>query len=380
MQEIQFQAYPVLINIAIFFLLILYTYPSVYMNGAFAKQRYTPSVHYAVALILITLYSVFGYCDNDFYYYWRLYIDIKRTGFDEHMEPIYIWMIHNLSWEYFSWRLEVWGGAAILMLLTVRRLEINIRYATCFIALFYLIASFSYLRGSLGISIMFLGYSYITKPLKNKQFSFLLGVAIIAASYFFHRSMLVSIAMLAITLFKLRKSFVYISVALFPILTVAVERLIAYIVVADLDSFGEDMQIGSRMQGYAAGEAADYNTNGLIQNTIKLAPIVLSLIYIVRKVVFKNYKLPTHIYTLFIYWYWMTYVAFLFFSQETSKWLFERFMCMSYFPMAIVLAYYYSHNKQTHYSRILMLLALFFCVFRLSYVLYSRMRLEGLVL
>ena len=95
-------------------------------------------------------------------------------------------------------------------------------------------------------------------------------------------------------------------------------------------------------------------------------PVYASLALMTKKIVFEEIDVPRYIKALFIYWYAITYIASLFFFQETSVWLFIRFIMMSYFPLCIVVGYYYSNFKMTREKRILMLLQSFLSVINFS--------------
>lgn len=108
-------------------------------------------------------------------------------------------------------------------------------------------------------------------------------------------------------------------------------------------------------------------------------PVYASLALMTKKIVFEEIDVPRYIKALFIYWYAITYIASLFFFQETSVWLFIRFIMMSYFPLCIVVGYYYSNFKMTREKRILMLLAILPICYKLFYAFYKRLVWEGYV-
>ena len=58
---------------------------------------------------------------------------------------------------------------------------------------------------------------------------------------------------------------------------------------------------------------------------ITYMPVYASLALMTKKIVFEEIDVPRYIKALFIYWYAITYIASLFFFQETSVWLFYTF-------------------------------------------------------
>ncbi len=140
-----------------------------------------------------------------------------------------------------------------------------------------------------------------------------------------------------------------------------------------------DMNIGSSMTGYASGTMRQSNIFGKLNQMITYMPVYASLALMTKKIVFEEIDVPRYIKALFIYWYAITYIASLFFFQETSVWLFIRFIMMSYFPLCIVVGYYYSNFKMTREKRILMLLAILPICYKLFYAFYKRLVWEGYV-
>lgn len=323
---------------------------------------------------LTILYCTFGYADNDFFHYEALYEYIRSTNEARHMEPIYIWLVLNLPGGYLLWRLVIWGIATILAILTFRRLNLEPKVTCCIFVLFYLIV-LSIMRGNLGISILFWGFSFWVRPIpKHRMFSLILGTMLIAISYFFHSSMFVSILALLVTPFKLRKWYVIVSLLLFPILVTYVAELIQLIIMsAENDQSFFDANSMTKAASYAGRESAQSNINGTIVRIIQYIPIVGSLIWVTKRIVFQKYEVPSYIYVFFVYWYAVTYVSFLFFFQETSNWLFIRFLMMSYLPMVIVLSWFYSHNMPTRWMKFFLYIALLYCMYRLSYSFYNRL-------
>ena len=209
-----YEAVPVLFNILLFFLM-LYPFPNVYRYGCEFRKRYTDILDYAVYGVLLILFCTFGYADNDFYHYEGLFKRICSTGLNVHLEPVYYWLIRNVTSNYLVWRFIVWSGTVILSLWTIKRLKLDVRIGLLIFVLFY-INIISVMRGNLGIAILFFGFSFIIRPSHNRLLSFLFGCLLIFCSFFFHKSMLFSIAALSVTPFYLNRKTVKISLVIFP--------------------------------------------------------------------------------------------------------------------------------------------------------------------
>ena len=116
-----YEAVPVLFNILLFFLM-LYPFPNVYRYGCEFRKRYTDILDYAVYGVLLILFCTFGYADNDFYHYEGLFKRICSTGLNVHLEPVYYWLIRNVTSNYLVWRFIVCRVTVILSLWTIKRL------------------------------------------------------------------------------------------------------------------------------------------------------------------------------------------------------------------------------------------------------------------
>ena len=374
MFEYHYEAYPVLINMFLFILLLFPLNYSYRGRSLVEKYRhYNENEVYKWLFLITILYCTFGYADNDFYHYKALYDYILLTGEGVHMEDFYVWLVLNLPGGYLFWRFAIWGCATLITILTFKRLNLEPKVTSCIFVLFYLV-TLSIMRGNLGIAILFFGFSFWLKPIpKHLILSYLLGGFLIAVSIFFHRSMFVSILALLVTPFKLKKWQVIVSLLLFPILVVYVTDFLQLLIASQ--GISEDGMMGdslSKASSYADREFSQANINGFIVRIVQYTPIVGSLIYVTWKVVFREIILPRCIYPFFIYWYAVTYVAFLFFFQETSIWIFIRFMMMGYLPMVIVLSWYYANKKPTRWMKFFLLMALIYCIYRLSYSFYNR--------
>lgn len=144
--------------------LMLYPFPNVYRYGCEFRKRYTDILDYAVYGVLLILFCTFGYADNDFYHYEGLFKRICSTGLNVHLEPIYYWLIRNVTSNYLVWRFIVWSGTVILSLWTIKRLKLDVRIGLLIFVLFY-INIISVMRGNLGIAILFLAFHSLSGPL-----------------------------------------------------------------------------------------------------------------------------------------------------------------------------------------------------------------------
>lgn len=357
----------VFINILIFFLM-LYTFPTIYYRISGNKNN---NINYLIFGILLTTYSVLCYVDKDFYHYQEIYNSVKHIGYSNHLEPIYVWLINNFSFNYLSWRFVIWGTATIFLLLTISRLKLDIRSAICILAIFY-VSTFSFLRMSLGVSILFYGYSLIIKLDSLKRGNVILGTIIVLSSVFFHRSIFIMILILFISSnINLKKKHILYSTIGIVVISFNMNIIFDHILNINFNNIDNGMGIESKVNSYINGEKSTSNIFGMLSKVILYFPNVLALLYFIKKITFDEYRVPKYIQTFLTFWYISNLIAYIFFFQEVSNWLFVRFMYMSYFPMSVVLIYYYSRNRSNIIMKTILLLGLLTCAYKLSYTVYS---------
>ena len=83
--------------------------------------------------IVIILFSTFSFCAGDFLHYESLYVDLRHSNYNIHIEPFYYWLIKVLPESYYVWRCAVWGVAAIILVLIFKRLKLKgLKEDTCY--------------------------------------------------------------------------------------------------------------------------------------------------------------------------------------------------------------------------------------------------------
>lgn len=290
--------------------------------------------------LLIVLYAVFAYAEADTYYYMDLYEENLKSIGPIHVEPVHQWVMKNLSFDYFSWRFITWGTAVLLMVLTIKRLHLDFKISMFAVALFYLL-EISRSREVLGISMFFFAASLFFYPSRKRFWSFLLATFLVVASFYFHRGMFAAIALIVFMPLKLKKWYVYILLAAFPFLVVAVGHVVDYIQMGNLLLQYDSLGIADKAETYANQAASEANFFGQVSNFLQYSPIIFGLCAATKKIVFGHFPVPKYIYTFYMYWFFATYISFLFYFQDSSSFLFSRFLAFGYFPMAVVLSYIY---------------------------------------
>lgn len=349
-----------ILNIAIFMLL-----SAVYVTKSYNGTGRYKKGNGILFFTLITIFSVYGFTNADYFGYKSTFDKIVLTGRQIHIEDIYYWLITDITTCYSIWRFIIWGSAAIILLMTFKRLNLTNSASFGAITLFYL-TTFYIMRGSLGVSIMAYGMTFLLKPVSSKMLSYLTGILLIICSYFFHRSMLLSIALIPLAFFKLKKSYLLISLSLIPVLIAIISTFLNYLMDNQLSSENKDFSASATH--YASVGMFEINVFGYIRNLFVYTPTYIAL-YVVMTKLYQSF--PKYIRFFANYWYILVYIAVICSFQSTGGWFFSRFMYMSNLPFAIVMAYVFTNYKISNAIKTIIILGFIGNMYILLYSLYQ---------
>ena len=168
-----------------------------------SSKRETSKSRIILAIILAITFCVFAFWAGDYLHLMERYSQLQ-SGFDWHIEDVYIFIAHNLGVYYHTFRLIIWGTTILLIALTYKRLNLRWDLTLFFCFTFYLLY-LSYARVSLAMAMIFYGYSLMVKPFHRlKYLSLFIGTAMICCSVFFHRTALFGIAIVYLSFFFLK--------------------------------------------------------------------------------------------------------------------------------------------------------------------------------
>lgn len=282
--------------------------------------------------IIVILYSTFGFNGGDFYNYYKLYDDIVRTGFNIHLEEFYYFLIRILPKNYYVWRFVVWGLATFCFILINKRIK-SPANLSCLVFVLILMMTYSNLRNALGYLMLYYSITFISKPIERKYLlSLFLGIVGVICSLFLHKSMPLYIIVLLISFIHLKKWMIICSLLCFPLFYSSFHRISELFL--NFSFVGEQFQtVGA---SYLDSTDIIYtNANGYIRLIIERAPILLVLGFSVKQLLCKKIDRTSEIFITCSYW--LIYISFLFFNQETSASLSERFWNASLFPLTLAL-------------------------------------------
>lgn len=364
---------PALVFSNIVLLIILYqiTKPALRYPYTLTRQKSK------LTIILMGAFCLFSFWGADWFGYLQYYIWAKGEGI-EHvpMEEVYLWLLENVS-SYIMFRLVVWGSALIALLITIKNLKIQSDLFLCFFSLISLIW-FSYARASLAMSLMFCGVSFmgLSGTYATRKFRYILGICLIAASFYCHKSSLLGIAAVIIAIlldhYGGRKS-IKLLLFSFPIAVLIVQGLFSTIL-SDLLG-AEDTVIGNYATAgnrYLESNSSSHGIGIILEQLLERLPAYL-LSYIGLKAVTGTPNIPKEIRLMIYTLCSMVFVSSIFafdLGANTST-VYERLLRYTQIPSCICLTYFYCNNIYPTLTKHTLRIAIFGTIYTMLYTFYN---------
>ncbi len=348
----------------VIYLWMLFRYRKAYF-GTMSDSR-----NYGFILFLIVLFSTFNFVQYDTYHYaWSYDVMIKENN-PRGVEVFYFWLVQVLPKSYLLWRFVIWGSAAVLIVLTAKRLNLNSEVLGFMIPLFFL-THFSGTRDSLGFSLMiFSAVLFVQSLEKKKALTIALGIIGVWASFYLHKSMFVFIGFLVLAFFlPMNKKTIIISLILFPILYTLASSLSGRIM--SFEMFNKQQE--EFMQRYMEQKANSLNSVGLITKVFEKGSLVLFIMLVVKRMFYdKIVSTKAHLF-VFKYAYLMIYISFLFLGQDTSVWVSSRSLHAGMFALVLCASHCFDlryTEKRTNLEKVSFVLMLVFTIWgQISFII-----------
>lgn len=333
----------------------------------------------------IILFALTSFINDDFFHYYETMGEYKNGVMDEQhlgVEMPYQHIIYFIQGNYALFRLIVWGGSLLLILLGVKIFGTN-AYNTMFLVLVGYIIIYSYARATLAMSIYALGVIIVSVESEHK-FNLLkkiIGIAIIALSIYFHRSMItVVIASLFIIFLPYKRNFAKNSLIIFPLIVFLFSTILR-IVIDDLSTMSnsfidDETGILSKMEHYEELTTATSNFFGYIGLILKYSTFYIPFFIIANR--FRTSPEVINIRKRGLFLYLITYIIIaiatsMLFLGFSNSILFYRYLFMSFIPLCILISYMRKYRMLGHrqYNAIVCCLVLS-NLFQLFTAVYSK--------
>ena len=315
----------------------------------------------------ITLFALTSFINDDFFHYYETMGDYKDGVMESELiglEMPYQYIIYYLSGNYFLFRLTVWGGSLLLVVLCSRIYGTS-AYSTMFLILAGFLIIFSYARATLAMSLYTLGAIIICQSSEHRGalLTKLIGIGITALSFYFHRSMLpIIVVTILLILLPYKRNFARVSLYMFPIMVFLFSMLLReafdeFTLIANT-TMDDETGIIRKMEYYTEETTAKSNFNGYIALTLKYSTFYIPLLLIA--ITLQSSEIVKHVKTRGVYLYLFTYfiiviaTSMLFIGIDNDV-LFYRYLFMSFIPLCILISYLRQNEilSVKHYNIIL---------------------------
>lgn len=290
--------------------------------------------------ILILIFCLFDKCGGDYFHYQEQVHDLYiYTGIGTGLEKVYVWLVEQIGYSYFLFRLAVWGSALICYRLLMRYLDYSGLDAV-WIFLLVLLVNFSYARVSLGLAIFFNGYIRLINP--KKKIDIFIGLIFLVASCFFHKTIVILLLLSCFSWVKLNKYLVTFLFILFPILVFIMNRYVGDLVLM--------LEAGTASAHYLNQDAEAQGLASKLQDFLRFAPIAVFLFMFAKEYFNAEMReqLPKYIKRLFVFVLVILYASsVLSFLNVGSNAISYRIRNMCLLPVTILLIYHIKNRQLT---------------------------------
>ncbi len=300
------------------------------------QNRYWP------ILIGIILYAVTMWIPGD----WFSYQEWVKTPYtlNEDKEAPYIFLRTFLNHNYLLFRIVVWGGAAFMLSLAFRLLRLDVKSGLFFFfSMFALL--FSYARVSLAMAFFFLGYCLVIQVIEEKKNPILLlgGAALMVVSVYFHRSMIVPLALSLISLIPFKKKTILLYVILAAVFFYVGSKYFNYFLA---EGYISNDDLLWKLDSVSSENELQRNLNGNIKEFLKYASVFVPFVCITFALSRKESRmnLPVKVYKLYYFVLFVIASALAMLIAFPNIVFFYRTLYMSIMPMSIILSFLYQYN------------------------------------
>lgn len=283
-------------------------------------------------IFLAFLLAMFPIQSGDFVY--STLILQKGHNF-QHLELFYqaLWLLCR---DIVVWRFVVFGGAILLLALTIQLLHVNHRFA-CFIFVITEMFMFGAMRNTFGLMLMFFSVALLFIPgdfLKKTFFILLASIGLFGCT-FLHRSMWLYVGLLPLALIPFGKRTVKWSLFIFPFFYSSIFIFAQWF----LNTF-TDAETQQHASYYTDSEMATTLVK-TINDIIKQICYIYLMSIAIKNLLNDKNKSPLVFKFFMRYSFILVYIGFLFYGQTTAGWLYSRFVGAGEMTFMFVMMYFF---------------------------------------
>lgn len=357
----QFQVF---IDILLYLLALLCLWGAMVGKKVYGAQRFT-------GYLAVILFLLFAYWGGDYFHYLDGYNNIKSdSGFESSFESVYYW-IAAVSPSYFFFRLWIWGSCFALVVLVFKKLRIPVHLGIVFFVSLALLR-ISYARASLAMAIMYYGLALFEANRRSFLVS-IIGIAVIASSYFFHKSAYFGIAMVFASIVMsivYKKGVNWIGIAVFFIAAFVLVYLnIDNLMMASSEDMNSTYSVDIA-QKYLGRDVSERGWGGQIRDFLEMVPHYMGLLLYIRLYRKKAIIDMPRAVQVFVYLFLMILLVASVFAFDfglNTFFLYQRFMRFNTIPLSVFTAYCYSRNIERKWCSYIFFIGIFVSLFTLYY-------------
>ena len=349
-------------------------YDKLYDEYDYEKEEeyffYKPRSFWYRMLILTILFVTFGCVGGDFLHNQVIYDMNVASDHPIHFENIYVILIKGLPTNYYVWRFCVWGLAAFLLFKILDEIKSDLDFSF-FVFTLMLLNYFPNLRQTLGFMMMFYGYVLVFRGAEDAlPQKLILGALLLVFSVFFHSTIYVFI-LLSLLLFipgTRSLTMIIISILLFPYLYDITKELSTQFI----NTVGNNDIMQEKATKYIESSfRVELNIRGLLKIFVNRLPVLMLFFYSIKKIFIDKVEASFMEKHLLMLTYLLIYISCLFFNNNVSAYLSQRFWDASCYPLTIFAMIFLRNYTGSLYVKVTLYAFLASNIFNMAYSLYT---------
>ena len=351
-------------------------YDKLYEEAGYEEEEereyffYKPRSFWYRMLILTILFVTFGCVGGDFLHNQVIYDMNLQSDHPIHFEDVYVLLIKGLPPNYYVWRFCVWGMAAYLLFKILDEIKSDLDFSF-FVFTLMLLNHFPNLRQTLGFMMMFYGYVLMFRSAEDAMpRKLFMGIILLICSTFFHSTLLVFIILSLLLFIPGTKSLAMVIVSLiaFPFLYDITKELSTQFI--GLVS-SNDMMQEKATKYIESSYRVELNIRGFLKLFLNRLPVLMLFFFGLKKILIEKVEVSKMEKHLLLLTYMLIYVSCLFFGNNVSAYLSQRFWDAACYPLTIFAMVFLRNYSGSLYVKVTMYAFLISNLFNMAYSLYT---------
>ena len=331
---------------------------------------YKPRSFWYRMLFLTILFCTFGCVGGDFLHNQVIYDLNVTSDHPIHFENVYVMLIKGLPTNYYVWRFCVWGLASFLLFKILDEIKSDLDFAFLVFTLM-LLNYFPNLRQTLGFMMMFYGYVLVFRAAEDgAPQKLIMGALLLIISVFFHSTTYVFILLSMLLFIPGTKSMTMIILSLlaFPFLYDMTKELSTQFI----GMVGNNDIMQEKAAKYIESSfRVEINIRGFLKIIVNRIPVLMVFLFGIKKVLIDKVETSYMEKHLLMLTYVFIYISCLFFNNNVSAYLSQRFWDAAIYPLTIFSMIFLRNYSGSLYVKITMYAFLASNIFNMAYTLYT---------